>query len=133
MIIILQISLIHIILSILSNPVYPLVAYLSRMYTKLKGVFPAAIIISAILMFTRKQLVEFHIFRCPEKMLWKSYNLEVYQCVNLFFQILYIYKNIDFTNNYPQHNRISTCSENDNESKSNGEHRVRNNLGKIEL
>ena len=42
------------ILSILSNPVYPLVAYLSRMYTKLKGVFPAAIIISAILMFTRK-------------------------------------------------------------------------------
>ena len=40
--------------AILSIPVSPLVAYLSRMYTKLKGVFPAAIIISAMLMFTRK-------------------------------------------------------------------------------
>ena len=42
------------IISILSNPVYLLGAYLSRMYTKLKGVFPAAIMISAMLMFTRK-------------------------------------------------------------------------------
>ena len=67
-------------------------------------------------------------------MLWKPYNLEVYQCVeNLFFLILYIYKNVDFTNNYPQHNRISTCPENDNKGKRNGEHRVRNNLGKTEL
>ena len=41
--------------------------------------------------------------------------------------------NIDFTNNYPQHNRISTCPENDNKGKRNGEHRVRNNLGKTEL
>ena len=44
----------YIIVSILSNPVYPLFAYVSRMDTKLKGVFPAAIIISAMLMFTRK-------------------------------------------------------------------------------
>ena len=44
-----------------------------------------------------------------------------------------MYNNTDFTNNYPQHNRISACPENDNKGKSNGEHRIRNNLGKTEL
>ena len=39
-----------------------------------------------------------------------------------------MYNNTDFTNNYPQHNRISTCPENDNKGKGNGEHRIRNNL-----
>ena len=39
-----------------------------------------------------------------------------------------MYNNTYFTNNYPQHNRISTCPENDNKGKGNGEHRIRNNL-----
>ena len=59
-------------------------------------------------------------------MLWKSYNLEVYKSVEILK--LYMYNNTDFTNNYPQHNRISTCPENDNKGKGNGEHRIRNNL-----